>query len=220
MTSRHSALRRAALAAVATTAALVLAACGHDGMSGMDHGSSMPSAATASSASNSPSLSADGHNTSDVDFATQMIGHHRQAVDMAGLAATRAKSSEVKALAVQIKAAQGPEISTMSQWLSSWGEKVPMEMKDDMQGMDMSSGMNDMPGMMSAADMAKLDKASGAAFDTMFLQMMVSHHQGAITMARTEKSKGAYIPAKSLADSVISDQSAEIKQMNTLLGKN
>lgn len=220
MIPNRSHIRRAGLAAVATTAALVLAACGSDSMSGMDHGSSTASATTTSSASTSTSIAADGHNASDVEFATQMISHHRQAVDMADLAATRAQSAEVKTLAAKIKGAQGPEISTMSEWLSSWGEKVPMEMKDDMQGMPMSSGMDDMPGLMSSEEMAKLKKTSGAAFDTMFLTMMVTHHQGAITMAQAEKSKGAYGPAKSLADSVITDQSAEIKQMNTLLGRN
>jgi uncharacterized protein (DUF305 family) len=213
-------MRRAALTAIAAAAALILVACGSDSMSGMDHDSSTESATTPPRASASTSTSADGHNASDVDFATQMIGHHRQAVDMADLAATRAKSSDVKTLAAKIKGAQGPEISTMSEWLSSWGENVPMEMGDDMEGMPMSSGMNDMPGMMSSEDMSRLKKASGAEFDTMFLTMMVTHHQGAIAMAQNEKSKGAYGPAKSLADSVITDQTAEITQMNTLLGKN
>jgi uncharacterized protein (DUF305 family) len=213
-------MRRAALTAIAAAAALILVACGSDSMSGMDHDSSTESATTPPPASASTSTLADGHNASDVDFATQMIGHHRQAVDMADLAATRAKSSDVKTLAAKIKGAQGPEISTMSEWLSSWGEDVPMEMGDDMEGMPMSSGMNDMPGMMSSEDMSGLKKASGAEFDTMFLTMMVTHHQGAIAMAQNEKSKGAYGPAKSLADSVITDQTAEITQMNTLLGKN
>ncbi len=104
---------------------------------------------------------------------------------MADLAATRASSSEVKSLATTIKGAQDPEIKTMSGWLTSWGAAVPQDMK----GMDMSSGM---PGMMSTADMTKLEKASGTMFDTMFLQMMVQHHKGAVEMATTEQSKGEY----------------------------
>lgn len=114
---------------------LTLAACGGDnddsmnGMSGM--GSSSPAA---------PSSSMDAasdFNDADVTFATDMIPHHRQAVEMAKLAETRAKSPEVKNLAVQILNAQDPEIQTMSGWLTAWGKPVP----DDMSGMDMSGSM-------------------------------------------------------------------------------
>jgi uncharacterized protein (DUF305 family) len=205
MITNRSVLRRAALVAATATAAAVLAACGSDGMSGMDHG-----------AGSDPSVSASAgaHNAADVDFAKEMITHHRQAIEMADLAATRASSADVKALAEKIKSAQDPEINTMSGWLTSWGEAVP----EDMTGMghDMSAGM---PGMMSADDMAKLDKSKSGEFDTMFLEMMVDHHQGAIEMATSEKSKGRYGPATDLAAAVITAQTAEIKQMNGLLGK-
>ncbi|WP_324603900.1 MULTISPECIES: DUF305 domain-containing protein [unclassified Streptomyces] len=202
-------LRRAALVAATVTAAVGLAACGSDGMSGMDHGAGADPSVSASA-----SASARAHNAADVDFAKEMITHHRQAIEMADLAATRASSTDVKALAEKIKSAQDPEINTMSGWLTSWGEGVPA----DMTGMshDMSAGM---PGMMSADDMAELDRAKGAEFDTTFLEMMVDHHQGAIEMATTEKSKGQYGPATELAASVITAQSAEIKQMHDLLGK-
>ncbi|MFG2302433.1 DUF305 domain-containing protein [Actinacidiphila glaucinigra] len=211
MTTNRSVLRRAAMVAATATAALVLVACGSDGMSGMDHGAGSDPFVSASA---SASASAGAHNAADVDFAKEMITHHRQAIEMADLAAIRASSTDVKTLAEKIKSAQDPEINTMSGWLTSWGEEVP----EDMAGMghDMSAGM---PGMMSADDMAKLDKAKGAEFDTMFLDMMVDHHQGAIEMANTEKSKGQYGPATELAAAVITAQTAEIKQMNGLLGK-
>jgi len=73
---------------------------------------------------------------------------------------------------------------------------------------------------MSGADMDKLEKASGAEFDTMFLTMMVEHHEGAVEMAETEKADGKYGPATKLADDVVTAQTAEIKQMNRMLGKN
>jgi uncharacterized protein (DUF305 family) len=207
MTSHRSLIRRTTLLAASTAAALVLAGCGggdDDGMSAMDPG------ATSTGASSS----AAAHNASDVGFAGQMISHHRQAVEMAALASTRGSGSDVKALAEKIKGAQDPEITIMSGWLTAWGEKVPVEME----GMDHMS--SPMPGMMASKDVAKLENASGAEFDTMFLEMMVTHHQGAVLMARTEKSKGTYRPAKELADSVITAQSAEIQQMNEMLGKN
>jgi uncharacterized protein (DUF305 family) len=147
-----------------------------------------------------------------------MIPHHQQAVQMAEMAADRASSAAVKDLASRIREAQDPEIRTMSGWLKTWGEDVPSAMPD----MDHSgghSGGSDMAGMMDGKDMDALSKASGKAFDTMFLTMMVEHHEGAVEMATTEKDKGEYGPATELADAVITAQTAEIREMNKLLGK-
>ncbi|MFE4412105.1 DUF305 domain-containing protein [Streptomyces sp. NPDC056821] len=203
--STRSLVRRAALAAMAVTAALVLAACG----SGED---SAGGARTSSPAS--AERTAGAHNDADVSFAQGMIPHHQQAVLMARTAATRASSAEVKDLASRIEKAQDPEIETMSGWLESWGAKVPSAMP----GVD-HSGHGDMPGMMDGQDMNKLAKASGADFDRMFLTMMVEHHEGAVEMATTEKANGRYAPAKKTADDIITAQNAEIEEMNKLLGK-
>lgn len=200
MTAQRRFVRRTVLAATASVAALTLAACGNDG-------DSKTSSVTATGTG--------GHNAADVSFSKEMIQHHRQAVEMAGLAADHASSAQVKSLATKIKGAQAPEIKTMSGWLTSWGEQVPQ----DMAGMDHDMSSTSTPGMMSDADMGKLEKASGADFDTMFLNMMVEHHEGAVDMARTEKADGKYAPATELAADVITAQSAEIKQMNKMLGK-
>jgi uncharacterized protein (DUF305 family) len=145
-----------------------------------------------------------------------MIQHHRQAVEMAELADTRASSDDVKALATKIKKAQIPEIDTMSGWLESWGEKVPEGM-DGMDGMDHGNSP-DMPGMLDDQQMQGLESASGTAFDTAFLTRMIEHHEGAVEMAETEKKQGSYEPAKGLADDVITTQTAEITQMREMLG--
>jgi uncharacterized protein (DUF305 family) len=198
--------RRAALMAATVTAALVLAACGsNDSDSGHESGH------------NSPSSSAASHNAQDVSFAQGMIPHHRQALEMAELAADRASSAEVKDLAARVEKAQDPEIKTMSGWLKSWGEEVP-EAGASMPGMDHGS-QSGMPGMMDDADMEMLGKASGKGFDTMFLTMMVEHHEGAVDMAGTEKAKGRYAAATAMADDIITGQTAEITEMNKLLGK-
>jgi uncharacterized protein (DUF305 family) len=210
MTAHRTLIRRTALAATAGVAALVLAACGGD-----SGGHDMGSMESDSSKTATASAEAGAHNDADVEFATEVIQHHRQAVDMAEMADSRASSQEVKDLATKIKGAQDPEIKTMSGWLTSWGEEIPEDMSG-MEGHDMSSGM---PGMMSSEDMDKLDKASGAEFDTMFLEMMVEHHEGAIEMANTEKADGKYGAATKLADDVITAQTAEIKQMKQMLGK-
>ncbi|MEU2266674.1 DUF305 domain-containing protein [Streptomyces olindensis] len=211
MTSTRSLVRRAGLVATAVAASLVLAACGSD--SGSGSGS-----AARTSASAGAEDTAGAHNDQDVSFAQGMIPHHQQAIEMSQMASTQASSAEVKDLASRIQKAQDPEIKTMSGWLKAWGEDVPSSMPGMDHGMD-HSGSSDMPGMMDTEDMDKLMDASGRDFDTMFLTMMVEHHEGAVEMATTEKEKGRYGPAKKLADDIITAQNAEIEEMNKLLGK-
>lgn len=151
-------------------------------------------------------------NQTDVDFAQQMIPHHRQAVMMADLAKTRAKSGEVKSLAADIAAAQGPEIQTLTDWLQDWNKDVPHKMSD----MDHGS-MSQMPGMMSAEQMRDLKQASGAEFDKAFLSMMIGHHQGAVKMARTEQQDGKHHAAVELAEMITKTQKKEIQTMKSLL---
>ncbi|MGW2542853.1 DUF305 domain-containing protein [Kitasatospora sp. NPDC001574] len=210
MKAHRKLIRPTALVAGTGVAALVLAACGGNGgnsahdMSAMGQTTSPPSATA--------SATAGDRNAADVSFAKDMIQHHRQAVEMAVLADTRASSAETKDLATKIKSAQDPEIRTMSGWLTSWGEDVPADMSG--QGHDMSSGM---PGMMSTADMEKLKSSTGAEFDKLFAEMMIKHHEGAIEMAKAEKTGGKYELAKKLADEVIKAQTAEIEQMKKML---
>ncbi|MFF4959786.1 DUF305 domain-containing protein [Streptomyces sp. NPDC001222] len=233
MAIRRSLVRRTAALAAAATAALTLAACGgtgdsaspsssgsaSSGHSGHDMGSGTGPMSSASPSASVPAAHG-GHNAQDVTFAQLMIPHHRQAVAMAALAPSRAKSPQVKDLAAKIEKAQDPEIETMSGWLKAWGEKVPSDAASAMEGMPgMDHSGSSMPGMMSGADMDKLAKLSGDAFDTAFLRMMVGHHQGALTMAKAEQAKGAYGPAEAMARSIVTSQSAEITEMNRMLGR-
>ncbi|MFG2465995.1 DUF305 domain-containing protein [Streptomyces canus] len=201
-------MRTTRFAALTVSAVFALAACG----GGDDSGSA------ASSPSVSAEASADAHNAQDVSFAQGMIPHHQQAIEMAELADGRAASPQVKDLAARVEKAQGPEISTMTGWLKAWDEKVP----ESMPGMDHSGmeGMDGMAGMMDGADMDKLKKASGKDFDSMFLTMMVEHHEGAVEMATTEKAKGEYKAATAMAGDIVTAQNAEISEMKKLLGEN
>jgi uncharacterized protein (DUF305 family) len=177
----------------------------------------------------SPSTSGDNartdHNEADVAFATDMIQHHAQALAMTDLATGRTLDPGFEAVVEAIRMAQAPEIETMSDWLTSWGEDVPPTVNDhanadgeghDMEGMDDDMGM-DMPGMMSAEQMADLEAASDAEFQDLFLTMMIEHHEGAIEMAETEIEEGQYAPAVSLAEEIASTQAAEIRTMQGLL---
>jgi len=158
-------------------------------------------------------------NDADVAFTTGMIGHHQQAVVMSDWAAERAADPRVKALAKRITGAQGPEIETMTGWLKAWDQPVPDAYSvgsehggHSMEGMDAGS-----EGMMSADDMATLERAKGAAFDKEFLKQMIEHHEGAVTMAKDEQKSGANPDAKALATAIITAQTAEIKEMRKLL---
>ncbi|MFH9813967.1 DUF305 domain-containing protein [Streptomyces sp. NPDC017230] len=212
MNSIRTLTRRAALVPATVAAAFVLAACGGDGDGGTAHEGPHGSASASADAGQ------EAHNAQDVAFAQGMIPHHRQALEMARLAAGRSASAEVEDLAARIEKAQDPEISTMTGWLKAWGEEVP-QATEPMPGMDGHSAHSGMPGMMDGQDMAELEKASGKVFDTMFLTMMVEHHEGAVEMAATETAKGRYAPAKALADDIATAQNAEITEMNKLLGR-
>ena len=179
--------------ALALVAAFAVAACGNGG--------------------SSSGGSRNDFNDADVTFSQSMIPHHEQAVEMARMARSHASSAEVKDLAAKIEAAQGPEITMMSGWLRAWGEEVPSG--SGMGGMKHDSG--GMPGMMGDDDMRSLDAASDAGFDRMFLTMMIEHHEGAITMARTEQADGKNVDAVALAKKIESDQTSEIAVMKDLL---
>ncbi|MFJ2214068.1 DUF305 domain-containing protein [Streptomyces sp. NPDC101062] len=218
MTSyRFPARRRAAAAAAVVSAVLVLAACGGQDASTSKHSGHGADPSASASGSTSASASASAHNAADVSFAQGMIPHHRQAVEMADLADGRASSAEVRTLASEIKKAQDPEIRTLSGWLTAWGEDVPAKDAPAADGAEHSG--HSMAGMMADDEMAELEKASGKAFDTAFLKMMVEHHEGAVEMARTEQSQGTHQGARDMAGAIVTSQTAEITRMKTLLGQ-
>ena len=210
-------IKKMALATTAVTAALALSACGGGEATGS--AGQAPPAPTSSAAGQQ--VSAD-HNEADIAFAQGMIPHHRQAVDMANLAADRAESDQVKQLATAIQQAQGPEIQQLQGFLAAWGAPesggMPnMSQEHNMPGME-QNGMSGMSGMMSDQQMQQLEQASGVEFDRMWLQMMIAHHEGAVQMAQTELRDGRNPEAKALAQTIIDAQQSEITQMQEMLG--
>ncbi|WP_284754843.1 DUF305 domain-containing protein [Curtobacterium sp. ME-Dv--P-122a] len=197
----NTTITRTLAAAAALTIGLTLAGCSTNDAGSSDSSSSSSSAASASA-----------HNDQDVMFAQQMLPHHKQAVEMSDM--LLAKGSDVDAdvvtLAKQIKAEQGPEITSLTSWLKQWGE--PTE-ASSMSGMDHSS----MSGMMSDSDMDALDSASPADAGKLFLQQMVEHHTSAVDMAGTEVDKGKNTDAVAMAKSIVSSQTEQINQMKDML---
>ncbi|WP_329276094.1 DUF305 domain-containing protein [Streptomyces sp. NBC_00691] len=145
-------------------------------------------------------------NSADFAYAQMMIVHHRQALTMTALAPRRAASAQVKGVAERIAAAQKPEIGAMEGWLKNNGG--PREQA----GHDHHS----MPGMASEAQLKELADAKGKAFDELFLKLMITHHEGAVTMAAEVLTEGNNVLVEEMANDVIAQQSAEIGRMRSL----
>ena len=194
---------RIAALLLAVAAALFLSSCSSPASDGRaDHQSTDQPAITGQPA---------GYNADDVAFATNMIPHHGQAVELSAMAPDRSTNAELITLAQQISAAQQPEINVMKVFLVQWKENP-----------DTSSGHgghgNAMQGMVDAATMTKLQSLQGAEFDKLWLESMISHHQGAIEMAKAELANGDNVDAKGLAKNIVTTQEAEIGQMKQMLG--
>jgi uncharacterized protein (DUF305 family) len=159
------------------------------------------------------------YTAADVHFISGMIGHHAQAVLMAGWAPSHGASESVRALCERIVVAQRDEIAFMQRWLRD--RHLPVPEADATH--DMMPGMAHaemMPGMLTGEELAQLDRARGADFDRLFLGFMIRHHQGAISMV--EQLMGSNGAAQDdnifkFASDVNADQTAEIDRMNIML---
>ena len=193
---------------LALATAITLTACsdsssGTSGMEGMGDSTSSASAAPSSSSA----TAAEDFNDQDMTFAQMMKPHHEQAVEMADMILAKdGISTDVTALATQIKEAQGPEIAQLEEWITAWGAD------DSMSGMDHS-----MDGMMSDDDMSSLESATGAEAEKLFLEQMMMHHEGAVEMAQTEVDKGQNADAIEMAEMIVQTQTEEIATMQDLL---
>ncbi|MFF0200871.1 DUF305 domain-containing protein [Streptomyces sp. NPDC005017] len=209
--------RRAAIVTAVLAGGLLLSACGTGDPEGTHHGSdSSASVAPTAAGTRAPGA----FNDVDVTFAQAMIPHHQQALEMARLADGRASDAEIKTLATAIEQAQDPEIRTMRAWLKAWGR--PESADQGMPGMHHGSGASDhsgMSGMMSADQMRRLQTAQGTAFDRLFAELMIEHHEGAVTMAEDQRKNGRNATAKNLAADVVENQSAEVERFRRILDR-
>lgn len=155
-----------------------------------------------------------GFNAEDIAFATNMIPHHEQALELSALVPDRSSNPELIELANQIAGAQEPEINTMKAFLVQWNENP--EDSHDGHG-DAHADHSEMAGMVDEVTMQRLEGLSGPEFDTLWLQSMIAHHEGAVEMAETELANGANVDAKALAQTIIDAQQAEIAQMQAML---
>ncbi|MBA2413902.1 MAG: DUF305 domain-containing protein [Burkholderiaceae bacterium] len=139
----------------------------------------------------------------EVTFLKDMIHHHQSAVEMAKLIPVNTKRPELIKLGQQITSSQKGEIEQMTGWLKSWHNETPGSM-DKVPGMDK---------MM--AEIKPLEKAQDAVFDRMFLQMMIPHHEGAVSMSELVEKRSERPELRKLAQKITKDQKAEIAEMKS-----
>lgn len=160
------------------------------------------------------------YNDADVTFATGMIQHHAQALQMVDLTLGKDLDPKVAALAEEIRSAQTPEIEQMVSFLNRWDRQpIPETSRDHANAHDDGDAHVDtsMPGMMPAKAMKALEAAKGADWEAKWLTMMIEHHLGAIELAAAEKRDGEDKKATALASDIVTSQQAQVKTMQGLL---
>jgi uncharacterized protein (DUF305 family) len=175
------------------------------------HTSSIPSGAQADTGR--------GYTPADVAFMQGMIAHHGQALTMAAMVPARTSRENMRLLAERIEVGQRDEIASMQRWLTKRHEEVPA-LDAQHQHHDAAGQPMRMPGMLTEEELAQLSKSSGSAFDRLFLQDMIRHHEGAITMVATlfaSNGAGQEPEIFRFATDVDVDQRAEIKRMRALV---
>lgn len=153
----------------------------------------------------------------DVRFMQGMIGHHAQAVTMAAMVPGRTRREDLRLLAERITVSQEDEIAAMRRWLEARGHGPAGATGHEHHG---AAGTERMPGMLTDAELAALAAATDTAFDRLFLESMIRHHEGALVMVeRLFGSQGAGQEPElfGFASDVDADQRAEIRRMRALL---
>jgi uncharacterized protein (DUF305 family) len=153
------------------------------------------------------------YTVADVEFMQGMIAHHAQAIYMTRMAESHRASPRVLKLATKIDQSQVAEIRIMQEWLVHYGQEAP----------DTSSWRKmTMPGMLTEAQLKRLDAATGVEFDRAFLTLMIQHHEGALQMVEDLFSKpgaGQEVDVNVFANDVVAVQTAEIGAMRQMLSQ-
>ncbi|MEM8615869.1 MAG: DUF305 domain-containing protein [Pseudomonadota bacterium] len=212
---RHKSLRL--ITAAAASALILGAACGP--VSAEDVAIVQPGApgqpAKTLSAIEAATIANNSYSEDDVLFMQDMIPHHQQAVEMAALVKDRTNNESLVAIAERIDASQADEIDFMQTWLAERGEAVPKGHHHHSTHMS-----HEMMGMATPQQMADLAAASGSAFDAQFLTLMITHHEGAVSMVEDLLGQrgSAYDPVLfEFVNDIVNDQTAEVERMTELL---
>ena len=159
----------------------------------------------------------------DAGFARDMSTHHEQAITMATYTYHNSTDPVIGNLAYDIATSQTTQVGEMLGWMDSWGlsgstATPPAEMSW-MGGMHMSMSSDGlMPGMATPAQMTTLQTLHGKALDIMFLQLMIRHHQGGLSMEQYAAAHATEPYVRALAQNMVTLQGREIVEMEQLLG--
>jgi uncharacterized protein (DUF305 family) len=156
----------------------------------------------------------------DARFVRGMIAHHAQALRMTALVPARSEADDMRLLAERIEVSQRDEIARMQQWLRARGEPAPDPGAPHAQHGAHAEAL--MPGMLTPEELARLEAATGVPFESLFLELMIRHHEGALTMVRDLAATDGALQDSELdafARDVNADQSAEIRRMRALAAR-
>lgn len=156
--------------------------------------------------------------TSDIGFLQDMRTHHEQAVEMSLIYISKTGTNPTTGLiAREIAFSQAAEIGRMIQLLRTYEQPEANETGTAMAWMNEAVPEDRMPGLASDADMGKLNAATGADADTLFMTLMIAHHQGGIHMAQYATAHSGTSEVRALAASMVSSEQEEIVEMQGLL---
>ncbi len=150
----------------------------------------------------------------DVQFMQGMISHHAQALEMTALLRKQSESEVMGKLGLRIELSQADEIDMMQGWLSARGQEAPDVHAHHVHGATL------MPGMLTPEEMARLAEAKGTAFDRLFLELMIKHHDGALIMVEdllSQPGAGQDSNIFAFTSDITADQSMEIARMGAML---
>jgi uncharacterized protein (DUF305 family) len=207
-------LHGAAVALVLTGAATT--SCRGAGNAPIVHPGAPGEASRTITAAKAVDLAGVRHTPADVRFMQGMIGHHAQAIEMTELLQSRSHREDMRLLAQRIELSQADEINMMRRWLELRGEQVPSEHAHHAPGVAL------MPGMLSPEEMGRLAATTGAEFDRLFLESMIKHHDGALTMVSdlfANPGAGQEPEIFAFASDVDADQRIEIDRMSAMLSE-
>lgn len=169
--------------------------------------------------------------SADAGFARDMQAHHGQAVDLSRVVRDRSDDEEVRTLALDIMLTQNNQAGQMAGWLETWGlsqtsARPPMAWAGEehqhgasSDDADAPQGLAAMPGWVSSEDLARLEAAQGVDAERLYLQLMIPHHEGGVEMARAALDGAQGAQVRTLAESIVQSQTAEITVLEDMLAE-
>ena len=199
------------------TALLVVGAILLSAVVGAALASLLPSGASPGDGSAEMGLQAPAEDSAEAGFARDMMVHHAQAVQMAEIVRDKTQSEEIRTMAADIALTQQAQIGQMQGWLAVWG--LPPTGREPAMTWMGHPTEDRMPGMASPDELNELQQASPEGADTLFLQLMIPHHEAAVPMSEAVLEETARPEVKRLAGAIAASQLGEIEMMKGLLNQ-